>query len=225
MKTKTRKMKRISRGQKLLLAAPVAMGAMSGVAAGNIVYTSVNAGTGVSITDPSKLYFDVDGRSWGATYQAGDDFELSFETNNAAKPYLAGIGGGKAVGYHTPANYISKLSYGTTINGSGTFEPEGFLAFHTGGQWVPPASGYAGLQLGSGDFGWANLTVTGDGTNDVVTLYGFAYDNTGAAINAGTVPEPGEAGLLGAVAAGSVAAWAARKRRLTARARDAIKTP
>jgi hypothetical protein len=52
-----------------------------------------------------------------------------------------------------------------------------------------------------------------------LTLYGFAYDNTGASIaaGAGAVPEPATTGLIGALLAGSAAAFEARRRRKAAK--------
>ncbi len=69
--------------------------------------------------------------------------------------------------------------------------------------------GYLGLEFlnettGATDYGWLRLNTTGT-TGFPATITGYAYENTGAAIFAGAVPEPGTnaALALGALSLGA----------------------
>jgi hypothetical protein len=95
------------------------------------------------------------------------------------------------------------------------------MAKNTAGQWAPDGThGYLGLEFNAGPgnrFGWAEVSYN---ANQSVTLYSFAYDDTGGSINAGqiaAVPEPAATGAIAAVLAGSVAAFDVRRRRKAAK--------
>ena len=65
-------------------------------------------------------------------------------------------------------------------------------------------------------YGWALLSMTvAPGVGPDVTLQGYAYDDSGAEIPMGAVPEPSAAALaaLGALALGGVRRWRASKKR------------
>ena len=88
----------------------------------------------------------------------------------------------------------------------------GFRAGETGG--------YLGLEFlnettGTTDYGWVQINTTGT-TGFPATITGFAYDDSGAAILAGAVPEPGTnvALTFGALALGAagVRRWKQGKR-------------
>jgi hypothetical protein len=104
------------------------------------------------------------------------------------------------------------------------------------GNFAPGATGIVGVQLRSGDYGWIRLRVDdlglnqpfstilagaggaiGNGLNypDKITVIDWAYEDSGAAIHAGAVPEPSSLALLAAGAAG-VSAFRRRKAAKTA---------
>jgi hypothetical protein len=201
----------------VLAAAPVLVGAMGGSAYGSVIYTSVNGGGGLTINGgfPRNIYFDVNGRSAGNSYQAGDDFRLFFQLYQTQKPAITSVGGdNKILLTGLTSNYTAKLAYGTIINTSSHFSSSiPYIENRGMGAWPAPSSGYLGLELANGDFGWANITYNGT----ALTLYGFAYNNTGGPITAGEVPEPTAAGIIGALVAGSAGAYAARQKRKMAK--------
>jgi hypothetical protein len=65
---------------------------------------------------------------------------------------------------------------------------------------------FLGFQLDSGNFGWLELTIStslGAGSEHGFTITRYAYQDSGAAITAGAVPEPSEFGIgLGLLALG-----------------------
>jgi hypothetical protein len=75
-------------------------------------------------------------------------------------------------------------------------------------------TGYLGLTIpdplvsGQQDYGWAEISVN---LSAEITLDGFAYDDSGAAILAGEVPEPTSVGMI--VLSGAVLAFLARRSR------------
>jgi hypothetical protein len=96
-----------------------------------------------------------------------------------------------------------------------TFDPAGpsFLPDGAGlyGRWNLGSSTIAGFRLGTlmnPQFGWVRLRVDDQDMNgfpDRITAVDWAYDDSGAAIQAGAVPEPSSLGLLAAGAAGITA--------------------
>jgi len=109
----------------------------------------------------------------------------------------------------------ANLPMNTMINGSSTFSAPNAAA---GVSITEGNTGYIGFKFDPDGiagtqtfFGWVQMTVGGDtfGNGKVVA---WAYENTGAAIQAGAVPEPSSIVLLALGAAG-VASW---RRRLVA---------
>ena len=125
-----------------------------------------------------------------------------------------------------------KFSSGATISGGGNF---GSLAFFNATAQVSnttafnagfnSSTGFIGVQLASGNFGWIQVhTELGltDGVNSV-TILGWAYEDTGAAIRAGdtgavAAPEPATNMLVGM---GLLALGASGIRTLRRRKREA----
>ncbi len=101
----------------------------------------------------------------------------------------------------------------------------GCLAAHQG--WAPGAFGFAGFEFETSghntDYGWIRLeyTLGSNGLADGVTVEDWAYDNTGASIQAGQIstgsstPEPSTA-AMGLLAAGAAGVAALRRRRKSA---------
>ena len=80
--------------------------------------------------------------------------------------------------------------YGAQVLNSGTFN-----------------TGYLGIQTSQGYFGWMDLLVEPGvvGGNTRITVLGWAYDDSGAGIEAGAVPEPASLMLLATGAMGLTA--------------------
>jgi hypothetical protein len=226
MKFKSLKKHRLTRSQKLLLAAPVLAGAVIPAAQGAIIYTSLGS-SGITVSGSNELYIDWQGQTTGASTFPGWDIGLSI--NNVSGDYYSQVSANissvdlgayyrTTVGLRFPINdpiVREPALYGSTFYNI----PKTYLTISSASGnyfWSPSATHYyLGVQLTpSSDYGWVEIALTAFNS---MTVYGFAYDNTGAAINAGAVPEPADAGLLAGVLAGSAAAYAARRKRLAAK--------
>jgi hypothetical protein len=62
------------------------------------------------------------------------------------------------------------------------------------------------------NFGWVHLNTTGT-TGFPATIVDYAYEDSGASIMAGQMPEPSTFALLGVMAAGALGVRAWRKRK------------
>ncbi len=215
--------RQLSRGQKLLITAPAVAAAALPMAQGVVIYTSVNGGAGLTIVggvDTAIGFNPFTGTSFiGSAYHPSAIFNLYFNNYSDARyPILIS---GKKDYFMVSGGYVSKLSAGKLIDNSATFAEDAsihlslYFAGSYHGPWAGGGNGYIGMRDISGNYGWANVTYV-QGTS--LTLYGLAYDDTGAGIQAGAVPEPADAALLGALVAGSAAAMAARRKRKLARA-------
>jgi hypothetical protein len=212
--------KRWRKSPVLLLSGPLLAAAPAASAA--IIYTPVNGGSGLTVGAEDLVGFSP---LTGTVGGGPQDFYLFFQAQYLTCPALVGKGYSNPLfliqADHNPNNfYAFKHAAGYSISA-------GYLSFFqtsylnqtlNTGYWQPDGSkAYAGLEFvtnpGGGQtvqFGWVELSYNVDQT---VTLYGFAYDNSGAAIAAGAVPEPAEDAALGALLAGCAAAYAARRRR------------
>jgi hypothetical protein len=168
----------------------------------------INLVTGVFGTTPASAP-GWDLNPWGSTTNA-------FWANNAASP-LSGVVNNFAGG--TSATLIDNLTIGTLINGTFTFgrtngsELTGPTAFT-----FSSSSNFIGFQFlneatNQMNFGWAQFQLGATAGAQPRTLLQFAYENTGAAIAVGAVPEPTTYALFGMVAAGAAGlrAWRRRK--------------
>ncbi len=101
---------------------------------------------------------------------------------------------------------------GETIGPAGIYQPDQALGtnFHT------TTTQYAGFRFlnestGQTNYGWLQIRTTGGATSPgfPASLLGYAYENTGAPLTAGQIPEPASSGLL----ALGLLAFAGRRRR------------
>jgi hypothetical protein len=97
---------------------------------------------------------------------------------------------------------IQNLAFGTMINGSSTFASGigGSDTDHIGfgaGKFEPGMPGYLGFRLtgpGGPMYGWVRMTLTFDDPGAMI--HDWAFDDSGASILAGMVPEPSRALLM-----------------------------
>ncbi|MCO6046133.1 PEP-CTERM sorting domain-containing protein [Aeoliella sp. ICT_H6.2] len=139
---------------------------------------------------------------------ASGDFEflmVSFSGKGPATHVLFSQAGDKiSSGLNNPYHggaYIGNLSADATIGPGGAFV-SGWDVFTDevySGEWPAGSSGFIGFKFnptGSQDlYGWGKLTLSPD--NTILTLVDWAYENTGAPISAGQVPEPSTGLLIG----------------------------
>lgn len=193
------------------LAAAAATGAAavstSSSANAAVIYSGLQNVPIFPITDNGGVYFDFEApftSAQGPTRPTGWDVNpyasgASIYLNNNTAIVLAGA---------TAAD----LAFGTPITAASLFSGTGF----NGGVAIPAGStGIFGFRFASnngGDplqnlYGWARISVAAAGNGNVVD---WAYEDTGAPITAGAVPEPGSLTLLAAGAAG-LAQWRRRR--------------
>lgn len=156
---------------------------------------------------------------------------------------LIGQGGAAALG---SGSLAANLAGGALVGPAGNFVNNGFLhrraqqgnpTTHSSGadgNFASGATGFAGIRLASGNYGWIRLKwedlgvnqpfstllggsplLSGTGFADRLTILDWAYDDSGAAIRAGntgaSIPEPSSLALLAAGAAGLAALRRRRK--------------
>jgi hypothetical protein len=150
------------------------------------------------------------------------DFEAPFTAAQGTRPDgwdvnpYAAVGGRIYVNSNTAVVLTgataADLAFGTPITAAALFSGNGFY----GGVAIPAgATGLLGFRFTSNNlggpagtlYGWARLSVGTTGDGNVVD---WAYEDTGAPIAAGAVPEPSSLGLLAAGAAG-LAQWRRRR--------------
>jgi hypothetical protein len=190
---------------KLLLAAGSGAAALAGpTAQADIVYSGPIGVTAQSVVD--GVYIQMSNFATG--------YGLETPTAWTFNPYHHS---GDVLGIHYAGDgvVLNSLSAGTPVQ-TQTFQAAGgeFSIYSISGFSSTPS--YLGVEFNDGGgemYGWVEISYDGSG---FVTIDDAAYNSTpGGAINAGqtTVPEPAVSAWVGAMLAGSVAAWAARKRR------------
>jgi hypothetical protein len=113
---------------------------------------------------------------------------------------------------------VTLLSAGKIV-GPSNYNPDQFESSIQGkfGNNLPNVNGYIGVKFNSNTtplYGWIQYQGTYDPTTETMTSYsvlGWAYDDTGAAIAAGAVPEPTGLGLLALGALTGASRWRRRR--------------
>lgn len=202
MKCSTKPMK--SKPKNLAIATATAAGAAPAVAAIN--FTSLDSALTADYSPSQAVYFSLkDGTASNANFTpSNDQFTLFHLSNNSTKPQISTSSGG---GILVQGSYAANLSLGDTISSSGAFSSARYInnSGSNDANWGADTRGYLGLKFdnnGTDNYGWADVEYT---SSQTLVLYGFAYEDSGAAIAAGAVPEPSSAALLAALAAGSAA--------------------
>jgi hypothetical protein len=187
----------------------------------SILYTSAEATT--TGTDP--LQFNLGTGAFG-TGLSGDFFGINGGSN---KPTLAATGSGQVIslsqldiGASNARDFAVRFGAGENIDASARWNGSASPFFskpNYAGTFNAGDRGYVGLRIPNGggyNYGWADIS---HNVGDSLTLHSFAMETTvDTAIQAGAVPEPAETAFAAALAAGSVAAFRARRRRQSRRA-------
>lgn len=132
-------------------------------------------------------------------------------TADAMAGVISGLGGSTTL--------VDNLAFGTLVDGSGVYartgssETTGATAFTLNGTTNYIGFRFFNTATGAVNYGWASFTLGATTGGQPRTLVSFAYDNTGAGINVGAIPEPSTFALLGVMAMGALGVRAWRKRK------------
>ena len=113
---------------------------------------------------------------------------------------------------------ISALTAGTLIGSGSTYATTGVTSTTGTAFQTTQNTAYVGVSFQNEananlvTYGWALLSTSAT-AGFPATLIGYAYEDTGADILAGAIPEPSTAALLGVMAAGALGIRAWRKRK------------
>ena len=184
----------------------------SGVVNYNIPSTTagiyLNVVTGVTAITPAGA------PGWDLNPWSSSGFQIW--ANNAASPndgVLQNFTGGSS------ATLVDNIPVGTSVDGtwsygrSSNIETTGPTAFLLNSS--NNIFGFRFLNEGTGayNFGWARVSLAATYQGQPRTLVEYAYENTGAPILAGAIPEPSTLALLSVMAVGAIGvrAWRNRK--------------
>ncbi|MCH7867662.1 MAG: PEP-CTERM sorting domain-containing protein [Myxococcales bacterium] len=187
------------RGRSLKVAAlGLASSGLADNASAAVIYElTLNASPGTNFTIDGSLLSGISVN----TADAGDDLWLqphaSMMTASTIEFYVTPTGGAMSV------DYLTLMSYGETVDDSLSYvATQGHMSKGgtTNPDWAPGTTAYAGFTFDTGSgplYGWLEIEFNASGTD--FTVLGFAYDDSGLALNAGwlTNPEPNTALMLG----------------------------
>jgi hypothetical protein len=188
--------------------------AVAPLAHGLIVPTDVN----ITIGQTERLFIDF---STGETSTmsgsvTSQDASLGFGSNSE-KPELSFINTDYVAASSGGTQYVARYNFGETLDFlNNTSNTSPYFEFTGSGPWKDDTAGnvgYAALQnTATSKEMW--LAIDYDDTANTLKLISFAFANNTDNVTAGQVPEPAETGALMALAAGSVALYRSRKKRL-----------
>jgi hypothetical protein len=220
-------------------AAAAAVGA-STRADGAIIYSGTQ-NFAVPANNVGGVYIDFDAGTVSLSGSAGADanlfdFVTATTNGNYNLRYLGAYGPNHAAnGALTNGSQMAlRLSAGQLIGAAGPFENLAALAYQFRtlasaplgpiyGQWNTTGTSFLGFRFvdanGQTDFGWIRISFNAGnftGNGSAATIVDWGWDNSGAAIMAGAVPEPSSLGL--AFLAGGAAGLMAWRRSRQAKA-------
>jgi hypothetical protein len=190
------------------IAAGLAAGFSASKSLGTVIYTPLNET--VDAANPTvSIDFENDGGApQSIDYDSTNGLTLQKQTEDTFPGYVSDP---------VNTNYVGAVPFGESIGSGDGFQTDSpaFLNDTTSNSDFvvsdPASVQYIGVEFGSPitgfDYGWIGFEVTDDSSladlSGIVT--GYAYDDSGAAIPAGAVPEPTSLALLAMGAAGLMA--------------------
>ncbi|MCC5843779.1 MAG: hypothetical protein JJU05_05950 [Verrucomicrobia bacterium] len=183
------------------------------VAPAAIIHTSLEVPLTASTTSDS-IFFSLS-EQWATTTNqtlGGEVFRLYFYDNGTNKPVLFNQNTSGEIALLD--DYAKRFSTEDLISGSENFTNELTyinISGNNDANWAPGTRGFLGLMFnneGTPNFGWADFEYR---ENSSMVLHSFAYDDSGAPIPAGAVPEP-QTVMLAILAAGSLYMMERRRR-------------
>ena len=177
---------------------------------------------------PLQTFFEVDIDGGGADLRYYWYENVNFVPNPpfavTADHYAeaGGVGGTVLATAASRAGWVDRLEADAMVGSNLSFDPRFVtnltLADNDGkgvnrgtGNWYAEGgsgtqTGFIGVQLDSGNYGWVRISVEDYSEGLDVTVHDYAYDDSGAAIaaGAGAVPEPAGMSLLASGAAGTM---------------------
>ncbi len=183
------------------------MAAYTATAGAALVATAANSQAGI-ISDDTEVAFPRGAAHLLTMEGATVDFHLisTFDSMNDIKAVIVEPLNSSQHAYEVPS-FALKFAPGATIGSESSFTTQtGRLSHNATGEWTEAAPrGYVGVSFelenesvggaaaGTTVYGWMDIERVSSTSG---TLHGWAYDDTGAAIAAGAVPEPSSLALL-----------------------------
>lgn len=184
-------------------AAGAAVVANVGTAEAAIVHTP---GANIPINaDFSGVYLNVVTGATGFSSGGTPGWDLNPWLSGSAGNMFTPTGGGSMSS--APESGVLNLAPGTPITAAGPWDTGTASAAAYGSSDVLMGFRFTNENAGQVQYGWARLRFPVTGNPGII--YEYAYEDTGASINAGAVPAPGSFGLL----ALGAAALAGRRRK------------
>jgi hypothetical protein len=197
-----------------LLALAAGAAAMPQTSNADIIFQSANAHVGFGAGDSSSFFLSLPGTTFGFG-ATGSNKTRSFGLYQTLYRTLqVGHAGGAAASVQGSGGLVAVRGYGQAWNNgfglyAGISVAKGVIhkdisSFVTGYSHAPAGSGYDhqyyAFRFTNGVvplYGWVEVGLNvGGGNGPSLTVYGYAYDNTGAQIAMGAVPEPDSTALL-----------------------------
>jgi hypothetical protein len=196
-----------------LLALAAGAAAMPQTSNADIIFQSANGHVGFGAGDSSSFFLSLPGSTqfgFGATFSTKSRSYGLYHTLH--RTVLVGHAGGAAASVQGNGGLAAVRAYGQAWNnGFGMYSvisvAKGVIhkdiSSAVSGYSQTPASGYDhqyfAFRFSNGVplYGWVEVGLNvGGGNGPSLTVYGYAYDNSGAQIAIGAVPEPDSTALL-----------------------------
>lgn len=200
------------------LAAPALPSANADIVSSGVVNINIPSTTAGIYLNVATGVFDITpGGAPGWDLNLWSSSTLEIWGNNSASPndgVLDNFSGGDS------ATLVDNLPSGTLIDGTYTYgrtdtsvETTGPTAFVLNSSANLFGFRFLNEATGQEDFGWGQVSLSTTYGGQPRLLVSYAYDNTGAPIAAGAVPEPSTFALLAVMAAGALGVRTWRKRK------------